>query len=281
MAKRKTGNKGMIFGSVVGAIAGAAYALYKTPMSGRELRGKMSPGSMTSVRRTDTSSGGGLTSKVMHVVEHTLAPMVGVQLGKTANGPSRNGSVKMSEPIAVATPTNGSASASTSDTISSQRFAWGSPTPEASDKDTVPSAPETATVAANLPESAPEFETGPEFEAADNTKSPTDPDLEAEDTDESTSASVQNWNTGTIRSKRFAWGEAAPDAMVSTAATDASPIASIDNDELTDVPATEDALAGNEPGSPSNVDSTVLVSASAASTGKMNPFPKLGGLENN
>jgi len=71
-----------IVGTVAGGLVGAAMALWKTPHTGDELRSAIAtvadPNSAfnTEPRRS---------SKVLGAVEYVLAPIVGVELGKTAN----------------------------------------------------------------------------------------------------------------------------------------------------------------------------------------------------
>lgn len=294
MAKNKS-NKGMIFGTVLGAVAGAAYAMWKTPMSGQELRGKLSPGpvngsSTSSTPATDESvKSAGFTDKVMDVVEHTLAPIVGVDLGKTANngGPSTTDATgplnaadaptDVASPAAtdtamsasgapIADPAEGEAMMPAgSDSIRMKKFAWGTPAPEAEKQ---PEAPIQAE------------ENAPVEPVEDATEVPA---AEAVKTDSQESASGTTWNSNSIRSQRFAWGDPKPessDTSVATA-TETAVQAPIAGNE----PAPEQR-ASNTPAATSHTESgsvadTVMASAASAATGKMVPFPKLGGLENN
>lgn len=99
MANNNRHNTAFVVGSVLGAVAGAAVALWKTPYSGEELRTKLgaSGGHETTGAQayTATPAAGTTTTvtgersikdKVLSSVEKTLAPVVGVELGKTANG---------------------------------------------------------------------------------------------------------------------------------------------------------------------------------------------------
>jgi gas vesicle protein len=97
VARNNRHNAAFVVGSVLGAVAGAAVALWKTPFTGEELRAKLtggashetatgaqtyvaSPSTGTTVREERS-----LKDKVISGVEKTLAPVVGVELGKTAN----------------------------------------------------------------------------------------------------------------------------------------------------------------------------------------------------
>lgn len=96
MASNNRHNTAFVVGSVLGAVAGAAVALWKTPYSGEELRAKLgvsgshqpSTAQPLGSTTTSTTSGGerSLKDKVLSGVEKTLAPVVGVELGKTAQG---------------------------------------------------------------------------------------------------------------------------------------------------------------------------------------------------
>lgn len=90
---KKRHNTAFVVGSVIGGLAGAAAALWKTPYSGEELREKIAGGSGRSGTSGDTvkiSTTGvrrqSMQDKVLSTVENRLAPIVGVKLGKTANG---------------------------------------------------------------------------------------------------------------------------------------------------------------------------------------------------
>lgn len=93
MATKKRHNTAFVVGSVIGGLAGAAAALWKTPYSGNELRGKLTSRvqSVGSSRTGGTSitatpqHGQSFKDKMLSKVENTLAPVVGVKLGKTAN----------------------------------------------------------------------------------------------------------------------------------------------------------------------------------------------------
>ena len=96
MANNNRHNTAFVVGSVLGAVAGAAVALWKTPYSGEELRTKLgasgsheTTGAQTYTATPAASTTTGertLKDKVLSTVEKTLAPVVGVELGKTANG---------------------------------------------------------------------------------------------------------------------------------------------------------------------------------------------------
>ncbi len=75
---RNRHNAAFVVGSVLGGIAGAAVALWKTPYSGAELRSKLTGG-------TATGESPRYASRMLSSVEQVLAPVVGVKLGKTAN----------------------------------------------------------------------------------------------------------------------------------------------------------------------------------------------------
>ncbi len=72
-----------VVGSIAGGLIGAGMALWKTPQSGSELRAQI-------ISAGDPSSAGSQaprhSSRALEVVESLLAPVVGVELGKTANG---------------------------------------------------------------------------------------------------------------------------------------------------------------------------------------------------
>lgn len=267
MANEKNGNKIWITGAVLGAVAGAAYALWKTPMSGQELRGKMSTGSMEhqdevliGTVRTPT-----VGDKILSKIEHTLAPVVGVELGKTANG-SRSVNGTVTEPIAAVDPTPArepvapvapappkeaapvtskkptATSAPVeensqnvgSDTIRTQRFAWGAPTPEAG-LDPVPADPVHRDVNKEVPE--------------------------AVSTDVGADTPTTH-GSDTLRAKRFAWGDPAPEATAApnTGSTDSRPDTAVDRN--------------------TNQRPVEAVSSEATAPGtNMRQFPKLGGLE--
>lgn len=282
MAKNKS-NKGMIFGTVLGAVAGAAYAMWKTPMSGQELRGKLSPGPVNGSSSTSTAvadkpaTSAGFTDKVMGVVEHTLAPIVGVDLGKTANNggtastgplnvadaptdiasPSATDTTISADGTPIADPAKGEAVMQTgTDSIRMKKFAWGTPAPEAEKPEAPIQAEENAPVEPVKDATA--------VPAADVVKS-----------DSSEANSGSSWNSNSIRSQRFAWGDPKPDA---SDATIEAPIAS--SDTATHQTVNSQPAATSHSGSGSVADA-VVASAASVSTGKMVPFPKLGGLERN
>lgn len=89
-------NAAFVVGSVIGGLAGAAAALWKTPYSGDELRSKLTGGGQaTNGSRVEGDAivatpehrehGQSFRDKILSTVENRLAPIVGVQLGKTAN----------------------------------------------------------------------------------------------------------------------------------------------------------------------------------------------------
>src|SRR5690606_21167121 len=106
VAKNNRHNAAFVVGSVLGAVVGAGAALWKTPYTGQELREKLAGGqkdssgtntaaarpadsgvSATSMSATSaTASERSIKDKVLSSVEKTLAPIVGVELGKTASG---------------------------------------------------------------------------------------------------------------------------------------------------------------------------------------------------
>jgi hypothetical protein len=118
VAKNNRHNAAFVVGSVLGAVAGAAAALWKTPYTGNELRAKLtgakarsqepgmvvaSPetGATMSTRQGERS----MKDKVLSGVEKTLAPLVGVELGKTANGsgPGTGSDIKVNADLASST----------------------------------------------------------------------------------------------------------------------------------------------------------------------------------
>jgi hypothetical protein len=112
VARNNRHNAAFVVGSVLGAVAGAAVALWKTPYTGEELRAKLTGGGTsheTSGAQTYVASPSpgttvreqrSIKDKVISGVEKTLAPVVGVELGKTANasGPTTmdSGEIKVS-----------------------------------------------------------------------------------------------------------------------------------------------------------------------------------------
>lgn len=300
MAKNKNSNKGLIFGTVLGAVAGAAYALWKTPMSGKELRGKLSTGPLQASNGSESASNFaaessrsatvGSSNPVLNAIERTLAPIVGVDLGKTANNGS-NGKIGETESVSVTEPVTiadapADVEKSTVETqptsIRAQRWAWGSPAPEPNvAEETVPSAPESTAVEANLPEAAPVPESEPVAAG---------------------SASTDAYGSGSIRSKRFAWGDPAPEVATAPAATEFTNVpsaaatmpeqaATASMDAVTPAQragvvtqtvdsATSGSFETPTTGAAGMVDDAVLTSAVGHSTGKFHAFPNLGGLEN-
>lgn len=257
MANKKNSNKTWVFGAIVGAVAGAAYALWKTPMSGDELRGKLSTGpvNQNETAVSDTVHAPGVGGKILSKVEHTLAPIVGVELGKTAN---QNGSVAtaQSQPVAKpaetapvvtstsaetatsseapATPATPAVATTGSESIRANRFAWGDPAPEVAAEVAQPSATASPDVAAPVvPPAQPAAVTTPE--------------------------STNAYGNESIRAKRYAWGDPAPENGTETAPAES-----------------------NQSTAPIATASPVeAVSDEAGIPGaNMRKFPKLGGLEN-
>ena len=124
MARNNRHNTAFVVGSVLGAVAGAAVALWKTPYSGEELRTKLGASgghettgtqayTATPAAGTTTTATGerSIKDKVLSSVEKTLAPVVGVELGKTAKG--SGATVMDSGEIRVNTGQPGVATAST------------------------------------------------------------------------------------------------------------------------------------------------------------------------
>lgn len=110
VASKNRHNAAFVVGSVIGAVAGAAVALWKTPYSGEELRTKLTGAgahegiesqSYAASTSTGATAGEGrsIKDKVLSGVEKTLAPIVGVELGKTANGGTTldSGDIKVSQ----------------------------------------------------------------------------------------------------------------------------------------------------------------------------------------
>jgi gas vesicle protein len=97
VARNNRHNVAFVVGSVLGAVVGAAAALWKTPYSGEELRTKLSSGSAgkdtsstaqtmgTTPTASAASNQRSVKDKLLSGVEKTLAPVVGVELGRTAN----------------------------------------------------------------------------------------------------------------------------------------------------------------------------------------------------
>lgn len=305
MAKKKNGNATFIVGSVLGALAGAAFALWRTPMSGKELRAKLTPGPLVVGTNGDAQpSGEGFTDKVINVVERATAPLVGVELGKTANG-SGNGSVHVTQPApaedavkattSVVTDTastvTAAAAAAPADTygtssIRAKRFSWGDPAPTAVAADVTESTvavAEQATGDVKSDDLAAKLEEAPVVETA---------------VPQADTASTDTYGTASIRAKRFSWGEPAPVAAAS-AQTSTTPAEAV-----------VDAIAEAEPTTTAEkiveeASETVASPGETASSGddaaavtledmledapetnvlsaptSMHKFPKLGGLEN-
>lgn len=95
MARKNRHNAAFVVGAVLGGLVGSAAALWKTPYSGEELRAKLAGEPSTSASATmdggaqtyiaTSPAGRSMKDKVLSTVEQTLAPVVGVELGKTAN----------------------------------------------------------------------------------------------------------------------------------------------------------------------------------------------------
>jgi gas vesicle protein len=91
VANKNRHNAAFVVGAVLGGLGGAAAALWKTPYTGAELRRKLTGATKSSgnveVREIRATPGQerSFKDKLLSTVEHTLAPVVGVQLGKTAN----------------------------------------------------------------------------------------------------------------------------------------------------------------------------------------------------
>lgn len=138
MAKSTRRNTAFVVGSVIGGVVGAVGALWKTPYSGEELRSKLGMGSSDSTtvnasRRSNVtttyenrSDGTSFQDKVLGKVESTLAPLVGVSLGKTANGSegtsttaaSRVTTTTTTSPLTGSTSTVSGTTARSADTMS-------------------------------------------------------------------------------------------------------------------------------------------------------------------
>lgn len=296
MAKKKNGTKALVLGTVLGFAAGAAYALWKTPQSGKDLRAKLNPAQLF-----ESTGASGTYNTLLDAVEHTLAPLVGVQLGKTANdggtkptsetGPiaepqASNGSQdpaagggwlptpphydwgatapEVTRPAAVATTEQPSSetSATTSHegygsaSIRAKKFAWGSPAPEATPAAEATPAHEATT--ASQPEAAAEPEAAPAIdEDATATAAPGTVAAEVIATAEENEAEPSSYGLESIRSKRFSWGGDV-DTPEDEATEDVEDsVAPVDDDDLNAVE------KGGEP----------------ALQREMSPFPKLGGLE--
>lgn len=259
MAKKKNGNKMWIAGAVLGAVAGAAYALWKTPMSGQELRGRLASGPVAQRDdiSTDKTYTPGTADKILTRVEQTLAPLVGVELGKTANGNGVSDTdeterVVAAEPkvpeapfeAADATPDPGSDRTTSGTGVRAKRFAWGEPAPEAG---------------------AQTFEEDPVTEPA-HTREPAAPSRLAPPNDGA-------YGMESIRAQRFSWGEPAPEA------TDESDDKA-DQADQTDQPRTDQlATAGSTTGDDESRPVEPVTGEATKPGNKMRQFPKLGGLE--
>lgn len=267
MAKKKSGKGAWIAGSILGAIAGAAYALWKTPMSGEELRSKLVPGPVSgSASVAQKQPGTRFSDKVIGMVENAAAPIVGVELGKTANGtgtavesapivpdeslvaPVTAPETVVAAPAAPGATTTGTTTTTSygTDTIRAKRFGWGEPKPEV----TIPAE---SPVVVN--EHVEETETLAHVE-------PVEQDQPAASTFGNTS----------IRAQRFGWGEPAPAAPAvndgaAIAVEEASAVEAVQTSVTPEAAQLETLLKPVE---------TTTVDTSSA---KMHPWPKLGGLE--
>lgn len=278
MAKQNSGNKMWIAGAVFGAVAGAAYALWKTPMSGEELRGKLSTGpvSQSDTVKTDSVHTPNAGDKILGKLEQAMAPIVGVQLGKTANGPAPTNGVAngtATEPIAVATPPAEAAAkaepaaveataASTTEyggeSFRTKRYEWGTPAPEATEA----AAPTQAT--------APVEPVEPVEPAAPIVQEVVDKATESEAETAST-----NYGSQTLRSRQYGWGEPAPEATASeSTATAATATAEPEANQ-----ASTDQLATAGASTSAGTSPIEAVSDAAATAANKRQFPKLGGLE--
>lgn len=307
MAKKKNGNATFVVGSVLGAVAGAAFALWRTPMSGKELRGKLTPGPVTAGSSTSAQPGTSFTDKVIGVVEKATAPIVGVELGKTANN-SGKGAPIVSAPIVpdpdvdivadgavnVASETIKPTGTFETPNTNARRFGWGDPAPVAS---------------AEVQESTMVTNENIDPTVPVGKEAPTEADVEEK------AASVEDhYGTDSIRAKRFSWGDPTPDVS----AADVDPNATTGKNTEYAAPETEKRIV-EELSKPAGtttattveeVSTTTTTSVDATTTDttafddvkavtvedmlaqsddgpvaathlKMHKFPKLGGLENN
>jgi hypothetical protein len=90
LVAKQTHNAAFVIGTVLGGAVGAASALWKTPMSGQELREKLGVGdlpipSLPTTSETTNDAGTRKENKLLSFVEQAAAPIVGVTLGQTAN----------------------------------------------------------------------------------------------------------------------------------------------------------------------------------------------------
>lgn len=91
MANKNSHNAAFVTGAVLGGLVGAAVALWKTPYSGEELRARLTGGEPGGEATNEPIETGrlpepGLKDRVIAAAENLLAPLVGVDLNKTANG---------------------------------------------------------------------------------------------------------------------------------------------------------------------------------------------------
>lgn len=122
-AKKKRHNTAFVVGSVTGGLAGAAAALWKTPYSGQELREKITGrfkgsdagGDTVQIRVTGRPRQQSIQGRILSTIENTLAPIVGVKLGKTANDSGANRGAD----TAVVTTTTASTTMSSTNGVSS------------------------------------------------------------------------------------------------------------------------------------------------------------------
>lgn len=298
MAKKKSGNKTWIMGAVLGAVAGAAYALWKTPMSGEELRSKLTPGPVsqndevtTDAVRTPTAG-----DKLLSKVEQTLAPVVGVQLGKTANGPAPTNGTE-TEPIAVVIAPE---SIMAESNLAPGSAATPPASPVVAESDLEPDLPIEAPPSFKAAEAtadpggnaashssdsirAKRFTWGSPTPEAGVQPTPIEPLEENPVTEPAVAREPATpaqtvppgdpaYGSDTIRAKRFSWGDPAPEASQSS--TDTTEIEAETSQPVTDQLATA-AATTSEKDSPLQAVSTAAVN----SAGKRK-FPNLGGLEN-
>lgn len=214
MAKKKNGTKALVVGSVLGLVAGAAYALWKTPMSGQELRAKLNPSHLMG-----SAGESGIAQKAMETLEKTLAPIVGVELGKTATGSSASSTE--TGPITVAEPTNGVAADYGATSIKAPRYGWGEATPEVTKTEPAVETVVAAATAETVDTNAAELTT--------------------------TSA---DYGTASIKAKRFAWGSPAPEA---NGASEAAPVV-----EAVAAAAVVEAVKAEPPSEPTTYGTTSI-----------------------
>lgn len=116
---RNRHNGAFVFGTLVGGAAGALAALWKTPLSGAELRQKLGlpaeggtftpaePDTLASPGNEAPKSSQSLADRALGLVEQVTAPLVGVKLGQTANNSQPGGPATVGEAARGATPVPG------------------------------------------------------------------------------------------------------------------------------------------------------------------------------